>query len=127
MEDLVMMISQHRLQCLAAVGLLLVPMHQDVANTIGNTLLVDVESGTLITMIITSLEAGLLRTESVTSEIILPEVLGGMEWRTASIILETTHLWMIDTFLGHLVTEEAVRRQLGILLTAAFGLAVQAH
>lgn len=80
MEDLRMRISQGRLRCLVAVVLLLVPMRQDVANTIGSTLLVDVGSGKLRTMNTTSLEAGLLlQTENVTNEIILPEVLGGME------------------------------------------------
>jgi hypothetical protein len=90
-EDLGMRISPHRLRCLVAVVLLLVPMHQDVANTIGNTLLVDAGSGKLRTMIITTrLEAGVLQTEIVTSdsEIILPEMLGGKEWQTASTILE---------------------------------------
>jgi hypothetical protein len=70
------------------VVLLLVPMHQDVVNTIGNTLLVDVGSGKLRTMNTTRLEAGLLQTEIVTSEIILPELLGGKEWQTASTLLE---------------------------------------
>jgi len=86
MEDLGMMISRHRLRCLVAVALFLVPMHQDVATTIGSTLLVDAESGKMMNT--TSLEAGLLRTGSVTSEIILPEVLGGMQCQNANIILE---------------------------------------
>jgi hypothetical protein len=91
MADLVMTISRPPLQCPAAVvlRLVLVLMHQGVASTIGNILLVDVESGMLRMMNIISLEApGLPQTESVTTEIILPEVLAGMGWQTASIFLE---------------------------------------
>ena len=94
MEDLRMRISRGRLQCLVAVVLLLVPMRQDV-NTIDSTLLVDVGSGKLRAMNITSLEAGLhLQTESVTNEIILPEVLGGMEWQTVNTILEVRPIYL---------------------------------
>lgn len=99
MEDLRMRISRGRLQCLVAVVLLLVPMRQDVVNTIDSTLLVDVGSGKLRAMNITSLEAGLhLQTESVMSEIILPEVLGGMEWQIVNTILEVRSTYLFILF-----------------------------
>ena len=149
MADLVMTISRERLRCPAAavLHLVLVLMRQDVASTIGNTLLVGVESGNLKMMNIISLVVpGLLQTESVTNGIIPLEVLGGMEWQTVITFLEVGPpfflffrlvetkfqtqiiplLLTIDMCLGRLQTEAAIPL-LGIHLTAAFALAVPAR